>query len=72
MVNLIGLATGLVFGAMAYLFGPGVRPFTLLSGNILIMTFLFTYGHLRHSRMWIPRGRVPFSRLREKVARSAR
>jgi sterol desaturase/sphingolipid hydroxylase (fatty acid hydroxylase superfamily) len=53
VVNLIGLSTGLVFGAMAYAFGPGVRPFTLLSGNVLMMTFLLTYGHLRHSRMWI-------------------
>lgn len=53
-VNLIGLATGLVFGVMTYVFGPGVRPFTLLSGNVLLMAFLITYGHLRHSNMWIP------------------
>ena len=33
---------------------PGVRPFTLLNGNILTMVFLLTYGHLRHSNMWIP------------------
>ncbi len=32
---------------------PGVRPFTLLNGNILTMMFLLTYGHLRHSHMWI-------------------
>jgi sterol desaturase/sphingolipid hydroxylase (fatty acid hydroxylase superfamily) len=53
-MNLIGLSTGIVFGVMTYAFGPGVRPFTLLDGNILLMTFLFTYGHLRHSHMWIP------------------
>ena len=62
VVNLIGLSTGLVFGAMAYAFGPGVRPFTLLNGNVLTMAFLLTWGHLRHSRMWIaftgPAGRV--------------
>jgi sterol desaturase/sphingolipid hydroxylase (fatty acid hydroxylase superfamily) len=52
-MNLIGLATGIVFGVMMYAFGPGVRPFTLLSGNILTMAFLVTYGHLRHSHMWI-------------------
>jgi sterol desaturase/sphingolipid hydroxylase (fatty acid hydroxylase superfamily) len=61
-VNLIGLSTGLVFGVMTYLFGPGVQPFTLLNGNILLMVFLITYGHLRHSHMWIaftgPAGRV--------------
>jgi sterol desaturase/sphingolipid hydroxylase (fatty acid hydroxylase superfamily) len=52
-MNLIGLATGIVFGVMTYAFGPGVRPFTLLNGNILTMAFLLTYGHLRHSHMWI-------------------
>jgi sterol desaturase/sphingolipid hydroxylase (fatty acid hydroxylase superfamily) len=53
-MNLIGLSTGIVFGVMTYAFGPGVRPFTLLNGNILLMAFLATYGHLRHSHMWIP------------------
>ena len=52
-MNWIGLATGIVFGVMTYAFGPGVRPFTLLDGNILTMMFLLTYGHLRHSNMWI-------------------
>ena len=52
-MNWIGLATGIVFGVMTYAFGPGVRPFTLLNGNILTMVFLLTYGHLRHSNMWI-------------------
>ena len=61
-VNLIGLSTGLVFGVMTYVFGPGVQPFTLLNGNILLMLFLISYGHLRHSHMWIaftgPAGRI--------------
>ena len=52
-MNWIGLTTGIVFGVMTYAFGPGVRPFTLLNGNILTMVFLLTYGHLRHSHMWI-------------------
>ena len=52
-MNLIGLSTGIVFGVMTYAFGPGVRPFTLLNGNILTMAFLLTYGHLRHTHMWI-------------------
>jgi sterol desaturase/sphingolipid hydroxylase (fatty acid hydroxylase superfamily) len=52
-MNWIGLATGIVFGLMTYGFGPGVRPFTLLNGNILTMMFLLTYGHLRHSNLWI-------------------
>jgi len=53
-MNAIGFSTGIVFGVMTYAFGPGVRPFTLLNGNILLMAFLVTYGHLRHSHMWIP------------------
>jgi len=53
-MNLIGLSTGIVFGVMTYVFGPGVRPFTLLNGNIFLMAFLVTYGHLRHTHMWIP------------------
>jgi sterol desaturase/sphingolipid hydroxylase (fatty acid hydroxylase superfamily) len=53
-MNLIGLSTGIVFGVMTYAFGPGVRPFTLLNGNIVTMAFLLTYGHLRHTHMWIP------------------
>ena len=53
-MNWIGLATGIVFGVMTYGFGPGMRPFTLLNGNILTMMFLLTYGHLRHSNLWIP------------------
>ena len=53
-MNVIALATGAVFGVMTYAFGPGIRPFTLLNGNILLMGFLVTYGHLRHSHMWIP------------------
>jgi sterol desaturase/sphingolipid hydroxylase (fatty acid hydroxylase superfamily) len=53
-MNAIGAATGLVFGAMTYAFGPGAHPFTLLNGNIALMAFLITIGHLRHSHMWIP------------------
>lgn len=52
-VNFIGIATGTVFGVMTYLFGPGVHPFTLLNGNIALMLFLLTWGHLRHSHIWI-------------------
>jgi sterol desaturase/sphingolipid hydroxylase (fatty acid hydroxylase superfamily) len=52
-MNLIAIATGSVFGVMTYVFGPGVQPFTLLNGNILLMLFLVSYGHLRHSHMWI-------------------
>ncbi len=52
-VNLIAIATGFVFGLMSYLFGPGTGHLTLLNANILLMLFLISYGHLRHSHMWI-------------------
>jgi sterol desaturase/sphingolipid hydroxylase (fatty acid hydroxylase superfamily) len=38
---------------MTYLFGPGIRPFTLLNANLVLMLFIVTIGHLRHSHMWI-------------------
>ncbi|MGD0721135.1 MAG: sterol desaturase family protein [Roseiarcus sp.] len=52
-MNIIGLATGLAFGVMTYAFGPGLQPFTLLNLNIVLMLFIITIGHLRHSHMWI-------------------
>ena len=52
-VNLITFATGTMFGALTYVFGPGAHPFTLLNANIVLMLFLLTWGHLRHSQMWI-------------------
>jgi sterol desaturase/sphingolipid hydroxylase (fatty acid hydroxylase superfamily) len=52
-MNAIALCTGIVFGAMTYLFGPGIRPFTLLNANFALMLFIVTIGHLRHSHMWI-------------------
>ncbi len=51
--NAIFLCTGTVFGVLTYLFGPGVHPFTLLNANIVLMLFIVTIGHLRHSHMWI-------------------
>ena len=53
-MNAIGFCTGVTFGLMTYVFGPGLHPYTLLNGNIAIMAFLITIGHLRHSHLWIP------------------
>jgi len=52
-MNIIGLCTGLAFGVMTYGFGPGLQPFTLLNLNVVLMLFIITIGHLRHSHMWI-------------------
>jgi sterol desaturase/sphingolipid hydroxylase (fatty acid hydroxylase superfamily) len=53
-MNAIALCTGLTFGAMTYLFGPGVGHLTLLNGNIVLSLFMLSWGHLRHSHLWIP------------------
>jgi sterol desaturase/sphingolipid hydroxylase (fatty acid hydroxylase superfamily) len=53
VVNGISLTTGLVFGVMTYVFGPGIGALTLFNANIVLMLFLVTYGHLRHTHVWI-------------------
>ncbi len=53
-MNVIGFFTGVVFGVMTYAFGPGIRPFTLLNANAVLMLFIVTIGHLRHTNIWIP------------------
>jgi sterol desaturase/sphingolipid hydroxylase (fatty acid hydroxylase superfamily) len=52
-VNLIGLSTGVTLGALTYVFGPGAHSFTLLNANIALLLFLMTWGHLRHSHIWL-------------------
>jgi len=52
-VNLIGLFTGATLGALTYVFGPGAHSFTLLNANIALMLFLMSWGHLRHSHIWL-------------------
>ena len=53
-MNAIALCTGLTFGLMTWVFGPGVGHLTLLNGNIVLTVFMLTWGHLRHSHIWIP------------------
>jgi sterol desaturase/sphingolipid hydroxylase (fatty acid hydroxylase superfamily) len=53
-INAIALCTGLAFGAMTWVFGPGVGRLTLLNGNIVLAIFMLSWGHLRHSHLWIP------------------
>ena len=52
-VNLIGLFTGATLDALTYVFGPGAHSFTLLNANIALMLFLMSWGHLRHSHIWL-------------------
>jgi sterol desaturase/sphingolipid hydroxylase (fatty acid hydroxylase superfamily) len=52
-MNVIAATTGLTFGLMTWTFGPGVGHLTLLNGNIVLAIFMLTWGHLRHSHLWI-------------------
>ena len=54
ITNIIGFCTGIVLGVMTYAFGPGAHHLTLLNTNVVFMIFMLTFGHLRHSHMWIP------------------
>ena len=51
--NALTFSTGITYGVMAYLFGPGAQPFTLLQLNVVLCVHLFTIHHLRHSGAWI-------------------
>ncbi len=53
-MNVIALCTGLVFGLLGYVFGPRVGHIALFDGNIVLAVFMLTWGHLRHSHLWIP------------------
>jgi sterol desaturase/sphingolipid hydroxylase (fatty acid hydroxylase superfamily) len=53
-MNAIALCVGATFGLMSYLFGPGVGHLALLNGNLALAMFMLTWGHLRHSHLWIP------------------
>lgn len=50
---IVGLAMGVTYGAMAWLFGPDAQPFTLFQINILLVAHFATFHHLRHSGVWI-------------------
>lgn len=51
--NVVVMATGGVYGAMSWLFGPGAQPFTLFQINLLLVLHFATFHHLRHSGVWI-------------------
>ncbi|MEP6831481.1 MAG: sterol desaturase family protein [Rhizomicrobium sp.] len=51
--NLSGLAMGAVAGLTSWLLGVNAAPFELLHVNVLLLLFLTTYFHLRHSGIWI-------------------
>jgi sterol desaturase/sphingolipid hydroxylase (fatty acid hydroxylase superfamily) len=48
-----GLALGVTYGVTRWLFGPDAAPFELFHLNILLLLYLATSHHLRHSGIWI-------------------
>lgn len=53
MPNTISIAGGLASGGLTYLFSQA-HALSVLSNNILLVTFFVTISHLRHSHVWLP------------------
>jgi sterol desaturase/sphingolipid hydroxylase (fatty acid hydroxylase superfamily) len=53
MPNTISFAGGLATGALTYIFGEA-HALSVLSNNIMLVTFFVTISHLRHSHVWLP------------------
>ncbi|MDQ0474825.1 sterol desaturase family protein [Labrys wisconsinensis] len=48
------LAMGGFYGLAGYALGPAAQELTLFHLNILLLLFMMTILHLRHSHLWIP------------------
>jgi sterol desaturase/sphingolipid hydroxylase (fatty acid hydroxylase superfamily) len=53
MPNTISFAGGVAIGALTYLFGEA-HALSVLSNNVMLVTFFVTISHLRHSHAWLP------------------
>ena len=49
----ISIVLGAFYGIMGHLFGETAQPFTWLGLNVVVMAFMFTTLHLRHSHLWL-------------------
>jgi len=60
--NFVAVYTGLTAAVLDFLFGQGVKGFTIGGSNAIVIAFLFATVHLQHSHFWIaftgPLGRV--------------
>lgn len=56
--NIVAVVTGVVAGAMHWLFGTGVSPWTIAGANVLMIAGLMTIKHLHHSHVWIAWGGI--------------
>ena len=53
-MNVQALCTGLTFGLMTYLFGHGSATGRCSTAISCWRLFMLTWGHLRHSHIWMP------------------
>ena len=56
--NIVALFTGVTAGAMRWLVGEGVSPWTISGANVLAIAGMMTIKHLHHSHAWIAWGGV--------------
>ena len=49
----ISIVLGAFYGVMGYLFGAAAQPWSWFGLNVLVMAFMFTTLHLRHSHLWL-------------------
>lgn len=56
--NIVAVVTGAASGAMHWLVGAGVSPWTVAGANILTIAGLMTIKHLHHSHAWIAWGGI--------------
>jgi sterol desaturase/sphingolipid hydroxylase (fatty acid hydroxylase superfamily) len=52
--NVYGFTAGFTHGTLVYWLGPEAQPLTLFQTNVLLIAFLLTIHHLRHSHIWMP------------------
>lgn len=51
--NIVAVVTGVTAGAMHWLAGAGISPWTIGGANVLTVAALLTVKHLHHSHAWI-------------------
>jgi sterol desaturase/sphingolipid hydroxylase (fatty acid hydroxylase superfamily) len=51
--NIVALVTGLAGGLLDYGLGAAHGQLTLLGADVLFLAFMFSFGHLLHSHVWI-------------------
>lgn len=50
----IGLSVGAAEELLAAVLGPGQLAISLFGDNVLLLSYILTFHHLRHSHLWMP------------------